>query len=93
MDTNQSNELEHLLCAADIRDWPEDEKQAALPRIEKRDEYIRWLYQYKAYTEAEIMEYALEAEHQDGVEYWDHFNNPHDLATDIRAYVNAARSM
>lgn len=33
-----------------------------------------------------IDEYILEAEHQEGLEYWDLFETPDDLITDVTLY-------
>jgi hypothetical protein len=85
---NQGEEPEHLLNANDVDDWPMDEKTKALEHIAHRDGLLAWIRKYKGFDPDLLTEYCVEAEHQDGVEYWDHFKDPKDLATDIRGYIS-----
>ena len=83
-------ERAHLLNAKDVESWPEDEKTDALKAIEHRTTLLAWIKKHKGYNERQIWEYAMEAEHQDGVEYWWSFSTPEELADDMRRYFVAA---
>ena len=81
--------MEELLKVTDVEEWPEDEKATVIKHIVHRDELMAWMLKYKSYTREQLLEYFTEAEHQDGPEYWEQWQDPHSLASDIRLYFES----
>lgn len=38
-------------------------------------------------------QYKEEAEHQDGVEYWDQFNSPEEIWDDFKIFIDALKEI